>query len=88
MILALADTGSAAAIARIQALNVHVITLAGDNPHTDAPQYTVCVAAPAPAHRRRRRCRLGSHATHRMTRRTIWSIAAPAWDAALDGRHA
>jgi Cd2+/Zn2+-exporting ATPase len=37
MILAVADTlraGSAAAIARIQAMNVHVIMLTGDNPHT------------------------------------------------------
>jgi Cd2+/Zn2+-exporting ATPase len=37
MILAVADTiraSSAAAIARIQAMNVHVIMLTGDNPHT------------------------------------------------------
>jgi hypothetical protein len=71
MILAVADTiraGSAAAIARIQALNVPVIMLAGDNSHTNAPA-TAYVAAPAPAHRRRRDCRLSGNATNSVTRR-------------------
>jgi hypothetical protein len=49
MILAIAHTigaGSAAAIARIEALNVPVSMLAGDNPGTGTPD-TVCVVAPA-----------------------------------------
>ena len=71
MILAVAHAiraGSAAAIARIQALNVPVIMLAGDNPGTGAPD-TVSVAAPAPARRCRRDCRLSGNATNSVTRR-------------------
>jgi hypothetical protein len=91
MILAVAHTiraGSAAAIARIQALNVPVIMLAGDNPGTGAPRHCIrgCAGAgpsmPArlPTQRQRNQQRDAPASD-----RPIWRIAGPAWDAALYG---